>query len=270
MEGYRRSYQLYSNLVKYGNQKLREIVNSPHATQFIVNSSTGRYFKTLYIDQLENSDSSQLVPPPNDETCVGCKSHFLFKRPKIDHGNDLRIGSKLEHHFQSYLNSLFNDWELSLVCDRADTELLNMPDFKITNTETREDIFYFEFKCIFKPFIKVGNKINGAQCYSHSMTLDCDEKLDRQRKLIRDNRISSKTAYVYWYDIPCVKGVFWQFSDNIFKIQETAQQYRRIEQGGDFRNGRQVGHVDKIYIPLHSMRDFNSLINHIIAETQAS
>ena len=139
-----------------------------------------------------------------------------------------------------------------------------MPDFKIIDLGSGQDIFYFEFKCIFKPFIIVHKKISGAYCYNQSLTLDCDEKLITQKELINDNQILEKTAYVYWYDIPCLKGVFWQFSKDVFDYEESASTYKRREQVGDYINGNQVGHIDKIYLAIQQMNNFDSFFQQVI------
>lgn len=265
MENYRESFRLYRQLVCSGNGRagLLETVRQPHNTQFNPDQKSALYYKNLYIDQVGITDNNELRTPPNDDTCKNCKSHFLGNRPTIDHQNDLRIGQYLEQHFMQFMNEQFHFRGWPFVCKRADTERLNMPDFKITDTETENDVLYFEFKCIFKPFIMVGTKIDNAHCYSHSMTLDCDNKLNRQEQLVNRSSIKNKTVYIYWYDIPCVKGVFWQFCEFVFNYRDRAETYTRVRQNGDFRGGRQVGHVDKIYLPLHQMKHFQELFSYL-------
>ncbi|MDU9594185.1 hypothetical protein R7O05_04200 [Vibrio sp. Vb5032] len=265
MENYRESFSLYRQLVSFGNgrQGLLGIVGQPHDTQFYPDQKSGGYYKQLFIDQVGILDNKKLRNPPNDATCQNCKGHFLGNRPKIDHQNDLKIGTYLEQHFMQFMNEQFNLRSWPFVCERADTERLNMPDFKITDTETGSIVLYFEFKCIFKPFIMVGRKIDNTHCYSHSMTLDGDDKLNKQKQLVYHNGIKDKTVYIYWYDIPCVKGVFWQFCDYVFDYRARAETYSRVRQDGDYRSGRQVGHVDKIYLPLHQMKHFQELLFYL-------
>ncbi|MCT7947271.1 hypothetical protein [Shewanella septentrionalis] len=266
LESYREAVRLYRRLVKFGGRdELIRNVSQPHNTQFLANTDqSANYYKNLYVDQVSVQDSCRLLPPPDDGTCAGCKKHFLTKRPIIDHQTDLDIGNYLENHFMNFMNENFKSRSLPLNCLRADTQRLNMPDFKIIRTDIDHDVLFFEFKCIFKPFIKISDKIAGTYCYNNSMTLDCDIKLERQKKLINSSNIESKTIYIYWYDIPCVKGVFWQYSDFIYQHQTKTLSYTRAMQPGDYKDNRQVGHIDKIYLPLHMMKNFNELFESII------
>lgn len=263
MESFQNAYRLYGSFTKTRKEDLLKIVASPHPDQFKVSEQTGIYYKELYIDQINKDTKEELLSPPDDETCKSCKSHFLIKRPKIDHSTDLKIGGILEDEFKRYINYIFNKQNMPLNCVRADTNQKNMPDFKIINKISKEAIFYFEFKCIFKPFIKVGKEIPNAFCYSHSMTLDCDQKLEKQKNLILENKLLSKSAYVYWYDIPCIKGVFWKFSDEVYKYQKNAETYSRKTQTGDYNDGARTGHIKKLYLPLHQMKNLDSLLEHI-------
>ena len=138
-----------------------------------------------------------------------------------------------------------------------------MPDFVIKSKSCETDIFYFEFKCIFKPFIKVNSKILNYQCYSHSLSLDCDEKLARQFKLIESKKIMNRTAFVYWYDIPCIKGVFWMWAQNVKHLWNESPSYSREITRGDYQNGRKTGYTDKIYLAFPLLNDFYSLFSTI-------
>jgi hypothetical protein len=266
MDSYRRSFTLYKNLI--GNQEipLRAAVGTPYPSQFNVNINSADYYKILFIDLIDTYKQGMALPvPPNDQNCTACKNHFLGSPPIIDHEGDLKIGGVLEAYFCDFLNEYFKVKKLQLQCIRADTDKLNMPDFKIINLKSSKIIFYFEFKCIFKPFITVHKKIRGAQCYSQSLTLDCDEKLTKQKALIRENNILLNTAYVYWYDIPCLKGIFWQFSKRVFEYEQNAHTYGRKEQAGDYKGGKKVGHTDKLYLPIHGMNNFDSFFQHLIS-----
>ena len=266
MESYRRSVALYKNLI--GNQaaNLRNVVGTPFHSQFDVNQSQKIYYRNLYINLVDNFNKN--IPPsspPNDQNCKNCETHFLQQPPEINHAEDIRIGRVFEDYFSDFLNEYFRVKNLHLNCSRADNIKKNMPDFKIVDLNSGIDIFYFEFKCIFKPFIRVSRNIKGAQCYNQSLTLDCDSKLTKQKQLIYSGDILEKTAYVYWYDIPCVKGVFWQFSKDVFEYEESAGTYKRKTKLGDYdEKGIKVGHIDKIYLSLQNMYNFDSLLQHII------
>lgn len=154
------------------------------------------------------------------------------------------------------------------MCDKADTEQLNMPDFKVYDRETGKVIIYFEFKCIFKPFLSITKNVDpNYMCYSHSMTLDCDVKLTTQLGLIEKKGLHESAVYVYWYDLPCVKGIFWAPSSLIKEKLESTTQYARNIVDGDYEGNTKRGHTDKIYLPLHSMRDFSSFVAKVIDNT---
>ncbi len=132
-----------------------------------------------------------------------------------------------------------------------------MPDFKISSNG--KDVLYFEFKVIFRPFITISRKVNSSfECYSHSLTLDAGEKLKKQKEEVTKVG-TDKVFYVYWYDLPCVKGVFWTTATKVYAFWDDQTEYSRKIVRGDFSSwGNKVGTTSKIYLPLCSMDDFSS------------
>jgi hypothetical protein len=235
---YRESWKLYRAFTNSNKTELLTLVGLHHKDQFDVTKNSGILYDNLYIDQLERyNEIQELKKIPGGDLCAKCHSHFLNTRPSINHSKDLKTGAKLEQKFNDYINDYFEYKGYGLRCLRADDVQLNMPDF-----------------------ISVGKKVKGALCYSHSLTLDSDEKLDKQFKLIQQKRIEEKTVYLYWYDIPCIKGFFWQSYFDVYEKSKSSTQYERKISPGDFQGGKKTGHTEKVYLELHRMKDIFTLI----------
>ena len=110
MDSYRRSFALYKNLIKDQENYLKGIVGTPHVSQFKVNTTSGIYYKNLYIDLVDRvRQNIPPSPPPNDQNCKNCRNHFLQKQPKIDHEKDVKIGTALEEYFCNFVNEYFKE-----------------------------------------------------------------------------------------------------------------------------------------------------------------
>ena len=104
------------------------------------------------------------------------------------------------------------------------------------------------------------------QCYSHSLTLDISngKKLDDQRLLVKELGLEN-TVYVYWYDLPCVKGIFWMLASDTYKEVDSQTVYdRRLADGDFFPGGMKRAATKKIYLPLTKMNDLESLVDWVI------
>lgn len=260
------SGQLYRRLVDE-RDKLLEIVRLkyPHETQFQFDLADFESYQSLYSQGCINLSMGNSIPKNKTRYCYNCRKHFYIKRPKIETSVDIEIGLQLEQVFKNTLNDYFAKYEPKLVCEKADVERLNMPDFKICDRETGKVIIYFEFKCIFKPFLSIAKNVDPKyMCYSHSMTLDSDVKLTTQLGLIKSKGLSESAVYVYWYDIPCMKGFFWAPSSLVKEKLDNTIQYARNIVDGDYEGKTKRGHTDKIYLPLHEMRDFSSFVAKVI------
>ncbi len=261
----RNSVKLYSKLAK---KAVESGVTVPACHKYLFDTSNNYfgYYDDLYLAQLERG-SVGLTPklPPFDQTCDYCKPFHLGNLKNIDKDADICFGNDLERVFVEFCNKEFHSQDLKLNCERADSENLHMPDFKIVN-DAGDVVFYLELKAIFRPFIKISEKVNSKfQCYSNSLTLDVSngKKLGNQKELV-EKLGTHNVAYVYWYDLPCVKGVFWLPSHKVYTMWSEQNYYKRNVVSGDINDRGEVrGSVKKIYIPLHEMNDFASLISTI-------
>ncbi|MDU7481578.1 Uncharacterised protein [Enterobacter ludwigii] len=248
---------IYRHFLKFVELKSQSFSLESHETFLKCNDNTDLYYCGYY-------SVKEPTPPYNDETCKSCKNHFLAKRPNIDHDDDIVRGIGIEVSFMNYLNFIFKIKKTQLECKKADVEYKNMPDLKIEDKYNGEVLFYIEMKSIFKPFVKINSLVSSDfYCNSHSLTLDSDEKLEKQFNLIESNEIQDKTIYVYWYDIPCLKGIFWSTYRYVLECKNTQREYIRQAVKGDYRENRKSGHIQKIYLNIKEMSDFESLITCI-------
>lgn len=262
-----RSFEFYEEFCTFikTNPIEREL---GHESLFNPTPKNKYYVKTLYEDTYFQDS---LPNRPEDATCKYCKDFNLGKTSTYDKDKDVVFGNSIEAAFQKFLESKFNSLanpELHINCERADSEKLNMPDFKIVKKSSGEVLFYFEFKAIFRPYILVKNRVSKEyNCYSHSLTLDYSngKKLETQKELVE--KLGQKNVhYVYWYDLPCVKGIYWMNSLDVYSYIDDSVMYDRKSQEGDFnKNSKKVSSTKKIYLPLNKMHDFHKfydLINY--------
>jgi hypothetical protein len=243
------------------------IVPVSHNTLFMVKEYSGNYYQKLYLNQIGKTELSKR---PDDANCYYCKQFHTGKRKDINKRSDIKLGNTIENRFLEIINELFISKNSSSLCVRADQENLHNPDLKIINKETNEDILYFEFKVIFRPFVKISEYVSESfLCYNHSLTLDLEngKKLLEQRKLVEEISKSTPVVYLYFYDIPCIKGFFWMESKDVYQIMDAQSPYNRHIVDGDFNNlGQKNSATKKIYLSLTQMKDFDSFMKIALNE----
>lgn len=249
------------------NRKKEEAISTSHASLFQVNVEHLNLYKSLYLDQLELVQQFDKTPlrRPSGDTCKSCEN-FHYNQPKtINKSSDITEGNAYEDIFIRFLNQKFSSLGVNKHCARADTENLHMPDLKIVQDDGKVTL-YIELKAIFKPFLSIAKKVNDKfECYSNSLTLDIEngKKLLEQKKLVEAEQ-NIPTLYVYWYDLPCIKGIFWMRSENVYLLLEEQAGYDRYLQPGDYdQHGRKNSATKKLYLPLHKMSDFHSMFEII-------
>lgn len=260
----RNSAQLYEKLTQKAKLILKNGVPASHESLFSPTQTSQHYYKTLYLDQIEPKRLGRDAKKrPGDENCKRCESFHLNVPKIIDKTSDIEVGKRLENCFEQFFNEELQKRGSVLICERADTENLHMPDFKIKD-QKGNNIFYMEFKVIFRPYLKIASMLNRPdyECYSHSQTLDISngKKLASQRELVQTIDLN-KVVYVYWHDLPCVKGVFWMPAKRVYELwdQEATPYQRRVVAGDLGKSGEIRAAIHKIYLPLLEMEDFYSL-----------
>jgi hypothetical protein len=233
------SIDYYIKLCEKAMKVVKEVPAS-HKTLFIPTQETKKYFKELYLDQINGTSVAK--KRPGDETCGYCEKFHINNLKNIDKDADISIGKDLENCFKLFLEEMLNGKNIYISIQRADSENLHMPDFKVVRTSDGKILAYFEFKAIYRPFIKISDKVDSTyECYSHSLTLDLSngKKLMEQRKLVEDKIGTDNVYYVYWYDLPCIKGIFWISSKRVYEHMDKQVPYeRRIVEGDFSQNGK--------------------------------
>jgi hypothetical protein len=247
-------------------------VPAAHNTLFRPTRASITYYQTLYLDQIGSGH-----PPrkrPGDATCQYCVPFHLGNLKTIDKRSDIAFSKGLERCFQEFIEDQLNVQGAAVTCQRADQQDLHMPDFKIVRNGDQEVLTYFEFKVIFRPFLKIANQVNPSfECYSNSLTLDLSNgnKLQEQRDRVEQLLGVANTIYVYWYDLPCVKGVFWMPASRVYEVMDIQQgtAYDRRNVAGDFNTfGRKNAATKKLYLPLLEMSDLQSLLEFVLQRSQ--
>jgi len=221
-------------------------------------------FQTMY-KNLENVIPRQQLfdqVPNLKEACKGCWAFYLNPRNKSVKSLDIRLGKLFENVLKDFFTSI------RLQCVRSD-ELgfrKNYPDLVVLG-QKKKPIAFLEIKYLTAPFVKVYAKVPGRECYEGSTTLDVDEKLEEQRKIIEEE-IDVPSYYVYWLDYPCVKGIFFMPSEEVFSyVDEKKLEWTRKEREGNFVHTKgkrvRVGHIAKAYLPLLKMGDFEELVKEL-------
>lgn len=233
-----------------------------HSRQFAFEEFNEISYNKMY------EETSDVVPrqnffneiPAMKDVCSECWKFYLSPRNKSLKFMDIKLGKLFENEFKQFLISLgFNCFTIEELELRK-----NYPDLAIVDEE-KTPIVFLEMKYLTAPFVKVYKMVPGRECYEGSTTLDADEKLETQIKIITEE-INVPTYYVYWIDYPCIKGIFFIDSKNVISHFEKYQtEWTRKSREGDYVkgvNGKiRVGHRKKIYLPLLKMSNFEELIN---------
>lgn len=265
MPNHRLSFEYYQKLVNSLEDDFVNSIPAKHERLFREPEKTLGFYKEFYLDQIEAFSLGVPVKKrPGDKTCSYCTKFHLGNLKLIDKKSDIGVGNRLEQAFQSFFQELLDAECNGAKIERADSENMHNPDFVLTSNGRK--VIWIEFKVIFRPFLKVAERVNPAyECYSHSLTLDISngKKLENQRKLVESEEIGEKNClYVYWYDLPCIKGIFWMPAHRIYEHQDNQQHYNRKVVDGDRNQQQQINAaVKKIYLPLHEMNDFYSIIS---------
>lgn len=245
-------------------------VPASHKTLFQPTADTAKYYQELYLDQVKSGSDPRRRP--GDATCSYCEKFHLGNLKNINKNADINLGKDLERCFQEFFEKQLDECGVHVTCERADQDNFHMPDFKIVRCRDGRVLGYFEFKVIFRPFIMISKKVNPSfECYSNSLTLDLSNgmKLLEQRKLVVKDIGVENVEYVYWYDLPCVKGVFWLTAEQVYRIMDNSIPFDRQVVPGDYTiYGKKHAATRKLYLPLLEMSDISSLLDMYIGRAK--
>ncbi len=257
----------YQNLIKIGEDRLNDFFKNVELfeSQFKYQEVNKSCYTKMYLDQL-NGDSYRARQDyfkdisDLEGECKKCWKYYLKPRNKSIKGLDLQLGKILEEIFIDYFKIL----KIKII--RADLKDRRYPDLLILDG-SKEIIGYIELKYHGAPFVMAYKMRPGRECYEGSITLD-KEKISKQIKIIY-GELDRPVFFVHWVDFPCLKGVFFQTSEEICNslLNDTDIYYRK-HRDGDFEEKKdgsvkKVGYIEKIYPSIVEMGNFEHLIKII-------
>jgi hypothetical protein len=268
-----KSIELYRELLDFSKSKLMSFLkNYPlHEAQLTFTAFNEECYHKIYIELGQNkkiiSRKELLKLIPNLEmVCKNCWKFFINPRSNFIKSLDIKFGKKFEEVFMDFLSIK------GFKCKNGDEIKKNYPNIAVLNTNGKP-VCYLELKYIAAPFLTVFQKVKGRECYEGSLTLDVDEKLKIQRRIVEEE-IKVPVFYVYWADFPCIKGIFFIEAKKLYQyVDKVGLEYTRRPRSGNFIrrvNGDviEIGHRDKVYPPLFEMENFEKLLQILIALVQ--
>lgn len=196
--------------------------------------------------------------PELKDTCKKCGQYFMNPRNKSHIKYDLIMGKLFEDILIDYFTN-----HLKIKAVHGDKTNKKYPDCMILGKD-KGIIAYFEVKYHCAPFIQAINKI-GRYCYESSATLDV-KKIERQIEIIESD-IERPVFYLHWIDYPCLKGIFFETSDQVKKALINEKQFERQEREGDHEKNSQSIYKEKIYsrlLEMGTLEDFVEILRGMI------
>lgn len=194
--------------------------------------------------------------------CKTCAEYFMHPRNKSIKGLDVQMGLFLENILIDFLNK-----NMHIKAMHADNLNKRYPDCMILGKD-KGILCYFEVKYHGAPFIQAISKIK-RYCYEGSATLDY-EKVKKQIELV-ESELDRPTFYIHWIDYPCIKGIFFETSEQVKSyLYQSNIEFEREDREGDYKTVNdlykivnKVGYTTKIYSPLLQMGSFEEFITII-------
>ncbi len=259
---------LYEDFIKTKQEEIFDFFKNVklHEQQFSYSEFNNDCYKRMYQDN--HQDSIKTVKQLKEEipdlsmTCKNCADYFMIQRNRSIKGLDVQMGKFLENILIDFLNK-----NLHIKAMHADNSNKRYPDCMILGSD-KGILCYFEVKYHGAPFIQAINKIK-RYCYEGSATLDY-EKVRNQIELI-ESELDRPTFYLHWIDYPCLKGLFFETSEQVksYLYQSNIEFEREVREGDykivndSYKIVNKVGYTTKIYSPLLQMGSFEEFINII-------
>lgn len=239
----------YEELLEFGGERIFDFLKNArlHESQFKYSEFNEVCYKKMYIEN--NQDSIKTVKelkeeiPELKDTCKGCGSYFMNPRNKSIKGLDVQFGRLLEDVIIDFLKTKYK-----LNVTHGDNSNKKYPDCMLLSGD-KGILAYFEVKYHGAPFISAINKI-GRYCYEGSATLDLN-KLVKQIEIV-ESELDRPVFYLHWIDYPCLKGLFFETSDQVKnELFILGEEFNREEREGDFNeSGKKTGYTGKFYAKL--------------------
>lgn len=257
---------LYEEFLQYSKPKLDEYFKNSNLfkNQFEFDDFNKQCMDEMFTTNFQ--DSIKTVKDLKDSIsnlkpmCKECGNYYMQPRNSSRKKLDVNLGRFLEDLLIEFFNN-----KLKIKAMHGDNSNKKYPDCMVLGSD-RGILAYFEVKYHNAPFLTAINKI-GRYCYEGSATLDLD-KVTTQLELIESD-LDRPVFYLHWIDYPCLKGIFFETSEQVKEnIRQLQSTFEREEREGDFvdtKNGkRKVGYTKKIYSNLLEMGTFEEFINIIL------
>lgn len=251
--------QLYKELVSFCNENLDLIDNNFKRTVLFTDFHEA-CFKEMYLNiQQEKNPVAPKILKERVEGLTECYktdvSKYLFKRNSFKKGLDIQLGQWYEKAFQLFLESK------GITVNKKG---FPFPDFEVVVKD--KVVAYYELKYIEAPFVSANTQVKNTYPYTDkrydyecSLTLDTGKKLIEQRVKIEKDLSLVPTYYVWWFDAPHLKGIFFMDSKEVFDYwDKVGDLYERNTRKGDLES---IQVTTKIYPPLLKMKSIENLIN---------
>jgi len=193
-----------------------------------------------------------------EPTCKECWKFYLSPRSKSIKGLDIQLGKKFELRLLDFLK------DKGILCKKADVANKIFPDNLVID-KNGNTIGYLEIKYQSAPWLwAYKEEETTRECYEGSPALDI-KKLEQQWHLVEKGEINYPFYYVYWLDLPCIKGIFFIDIQDVYTFyNEGAKIFERKVREGDYvnsKNGKKTkGQLKKIHISIYQMKPFVKLI----------
>ena len=245
---------LYKELLSFCNE-----IREKQKFKFDGNLEFNEFHEECYSEMYLKNRSSNKPPKPMTFKEKIPKLKEVYSKAAIFYGtkrNEMIKGFDIQ--YGHWFEKAFRDFLLSKGIETA-KKGFPFPDIVITKND--KPVAYFELKYIRAPFI-YANKFVGENRWDYecSLTLDVGDKLLKQREKIESELLPNNLPvfYVWWYDAPHIKGIFFMEAKDLFIYwDEEGTSHSRKEREGDLDSKQEKG---KIYPPLLKMDNFSEFM----------
>ncbi len=252
---------LYQELLEYGKARIDDFCknaplfeNSFSYDEFNEQCYSCMYKENTYPEVKTVKELKEEIPELKD-MCKKCGAYHMQPRNKSIVIYDVMFGKLLEDIIIDFMKE-----KLHINAAHGDVQNKKYPDCMILGPD-KGIVAYFEVKYHAAPFISAINKIN-RYCYEGSATLDY-KKIIKQLEII-DSDIERPVFYLHWIDYPCLKGLFFETSEQVkdYIYNPDAIFERERREGDDAKNPQSI-YLHKIYSPLLKMGTFEEFVEII-------
>lgn len=253
---------VYEELLAFGQDRIFDFFKNVklHNSQFKYSAFNTDCYNAMYKNN--SQDSIKTVKELKEKieelkpTCKECGTYFMNPRNNSIKKYDVMLGRLLEDVIIDFLKEKYK-----LNVTHGDNSNKKYPDCMLLSGD-KGILAYFEVKYHGAPFISAIRKI-GRYCYEGSATLDLG-KLVKQIEIV-ESELDRPVFYLHWIDYPCLKGLFFETSDQVKnELFTQGEAFEREERTGDFVDDKKKGYTKKFYSKLLEMGTLEEFIALLI------